>query len=187
MQFTCIILFIFRVFEWKRLTQLPLITSCQHGKLPSAALNPCLIDNNYRQNPLYYRDAAQRRLSVALSKILDSYWGYKCANCIAGSYTQNSHSCWLLGNKGQVSVWWKHSCTLGSLWQSYWWLLVAAAMGSARASPLSAAAVRVESPLCITHAYCILTHTWNGFGLCGWLCARSDKYLNWDDAAHIRV
>lgn len=61
-----IILFIFRVLKWKWLT-----TSCQHGKLPTVALNPCLIDNNYRQNPLYHRETAQQLLNVACSKIKD--------------------------------------------------------------------------------------------------------------------
>lgn len=155
-QFTVIILYIFRVFEWKWLTQFPLTTSCQHGKLPGAALNHCLIDNNYRQNPLYYRDTAQQLLSVAQSKIQDSYRGYKCTNCIPGSHTQNTSSCWLLGNKGQMSMWWKHSCTFGSLWQGYWWLLVAAVIGSARAPLLSrregpAATLRPESSYSITH------------------------------------
>lgn len=48
--------------------RLPLATGCQHGKLPSAALNPCLIDNNYRQNPPYHRDTAQQLLNMAHSK-----------------------------------------------------------------------------------------------------------------------
>lgn len=87
-QFTAVIFSIFGVFEWKRLTQLPLAASCQHGKLPGAALNPCLIDNNYRQNPLHYRAAAQRSLSVAQSETQDSYRGYKCTN-----RTPNSPSC----------------------------------------------------------------------------------------------
>lgn len=89
-QFTVLILYVFRVFEWKWLTQLPLTTNCQNGKLPSAALNPCLIDNNYRQNPLYYRDTAQQLLSVAQSKIQDSCRGYKCTNCIPGSLAQKN-------------------------------------------------------------------------------------------------
>lgn len=66
-------------------TRLPLTTGCQHGKLPSAALNPCLIDNNYRQNPPYHRDTAQQLLNMAHSKIKDSYGGYKCTNFIPGS------------------------------------------------------------------------------------------------------
>lgn len=93
--------------------------NCQHGKLPSAASNPRLIDNNYRQNPLHYGDTAQQLLSVAQSEIQDSCRGSKCTNCIPRSLPPNSPSCRWLWSKGQVSVCWRHACTFGSPWQGY--------------------------------------------------------------------
>ena len=68
------------------------VASLEAGKLPGAALNPCLIDNNYRHNPLYHRDAAQRLLDVARSKIRDSYRDYKRTNCIPDLLPVHTHT-----------------------------------------------------------------------------------------------